>query len=370
MERPGVLPRERAGGVGVSGSTSEPLLAERVLEAISAAVVVADREGIIVYANRAAVSALGDGCTSIVGQELDDALGAGSELRRLVRTAPLAGESRHEVHFAPRRGAAFDAGLTLIRPERAQCPEVGTIVLFRDLDQLGAIEAEMRRTERLGALGRVVGGLAHELRNPLAAVQALAETLNLEIEPGDSRREYADRITAAVRRINDFVTAAVAFADPAVPAIGRQRLVGLVDSALRRASTAGHAVSLAAPSPALAQVAVAVDAGQIGGCLDALLANAREATGPSGRIEVELGSDGRRSGRQWFRVEVRDDGPGVGQADIARIFEPYFTTKPGSMGMGLAVAHSLARLNGGTVELRRSTPAGSCFALALPEAPE
>ena len=350
---------------------SGPHLAQRVLDAMSAAVLAADRAGTVVFANRAAERLLGDGQGSLVGQELDDAMGAGSELRRLVRAVPPDGETRHEVHLAPRGGSSFDAGLTLVRPpaQESGC-EVATIVLFRDLEQLGAIEAEMRRTERLGALGRVVGGLAHELRNPLAAVQALAETLNLEIGRDDARREYADRITAAVRRINSFVTAAVAFADPAVPVVGRHTLGDLVERARRRARGAGREATVVASMPILERIVLAVDAEQVGRCLDALLQNAAEAVAPSGRIEVALAADGRRGGRQWYRIEVRDDGPGVDPADAGRIFEPYFTTKPGSMGMGLAMAHSFARLNGGTLELRASSSDGSCFALVLPEAAE
>ncbi len=350
---------------------SGPHLAQRVLDAMSAAVLAADRAGTVVFANRAAERLLGDGQGSLVGQELDDAMGAGSELRRLVRAVPPDGETRHEVHLAPRGGSSFDAGLTLVRPlaQESDC-EVATIVLFRDLEQLGAIEAEMRRTERLGALGRVVGGLAHELRNPLAAVQALAETLNLEIGRDDARREYADRITTAVRRINDFVTAAVAFADPAVPVVAGHALGDLVERARGRARRAGRETVFVAPLPMLQRVLVAVDAEQIERCLDALLQNAAEAAGYSGRLEVALAADGRRAGRQWFRIEVRDDGPGIDPVDAGRIFEPYFTTKPGSMGMGLAMAHSLARLNGGMLELRASGADGCCFALSLPEAAE
>jgi signal transduction histidine kinase len=237
--------------------------------------------------------------------------------------------------------------------------------LLRALEELAELEEERQRTERLNGLARMVGGLAHELRNPLSAVQALADSLLIQMEPDDPRVEYATRILDAVDRMEAFVRAAARYAQPTPPRPEPQEARQLVASAcerLARDGMGGTVVEAAeGPHPLL------VDGRQIVECLVALLTNAHEAAPAAHEVRIGLGRILDRSNRAWVRFDVVDSGEGIPGDLLPLLFEPFYSTKPGRTGMGLALARNYALLNRGRVEARSTPGRGSSFSLWLPE---
>jgi signal transduction histidine kinase len=231
-------------------------------------------------------------------------------------------------------------------------------------------DVEQRRVERLAAIGQMVAGFAHEIRNPLAAMQALAEALLGEIEEGDPRREYAYRLLALLGRIDRFVRMSLEFGSPPPPSPARhdpRRLVATAIAAIPSGEPPRLRIADDAPL-------VLVDATQLVESLVALLENAVDAAGGTGPVEVSLSRvDGDLLGREHrfaARIDVRDHGPGIPEDQLSRIFDPFYTTKPKGRGLGLAIAQTLVRGNGGRLLVRSTPGVETVFSVVLPEAAE
>lgn len=220
------------------------------------------------------------------------------------------------------------------------------------LTSLQATQAALRQSDKLAALGRMVAGVAHEVRNPLAVIRSSAGLL-LENPANPTACRF---IMEEVDRLDAFVRDLLDFSKP----IEVQRTPTDGDAVLARA------LELAQPHLAAHEVQIEGQMGTVhtdADCLTrlvlGLLVNASEAS--AGRVEVRL------AGR---RIDIVDDGPGVPPEATERIFEPFFTTKATGTGLGLPMASKLAEAIDATLELVPDGGlAGACFRLQLPESP-
>lgn len=337
--------------------------ADVILDAISAGVVAADRMGVVIYANRAARREFQLSEDEIVGRSLRSILPVIEDARSVLAEEPCL-EARHQV-LRPRAGTTpKPLGFTIVRVE-GPADGIAAIVLLRELDEVAALEEERRRGERSRAVGSTIAGLAHQLRNPIASIQALADGLLDRLGPADPGAEYATRILAATRRMEAFVQTAVRFAQAGASAPARAEASELAAEARRRVGP--DAGAAAAPSPER-PLFCHVDRSQVVDCLERLLTNACEAATRPEAVRVSVGRRVDGVGKAWAVLEVADDGPGIGECRIDHVFEPFYTTKPNHLGMGLAFAQRDAAQNGGRIEVAWQPGRGSVFALWLPEA--
>jgi signal transduction histidine kinase len=220
----------------------------------------------------------------------------------------------------------------------------------RGLAQRQALAVAQAEGERLEALALAGAGLAHRVRNPLAAIKGTAQLLAEQGDEGCARRagrilEAGERIDALLSRLLDFARPPEAHAEE----VNLGELAGRVASAVP-----GSVRVEAAPG-----IAAWADAEHVQSILEELLANAR-AFDPEGVLEVEARREGGRG-----VVEVRDRGPGLG-IEAERAFLPYVTGRPAGTGLGLPIVRALARANRGDVTLA-PRPGGGCVArLELP----
>lgn len=337
--------------------------ADVILDAISAGVVAADRMGVVIYANRAARREFQLSEGEIVGRSLRSILPVLEDARSVLAEVPCH-EARHQVLRLRAGTTPKPLGFTIVRVEDP-ADGIAAIVLLRELSEVAALEEDRRRGERSRAVGSTIAGLAHQLRNPLASIQALADGLLDRLGPADPGAEYATRILAATRRMEAFVQTAVRFAQAGAGAPARAEASELAAEARRRVgSDAGAAAALSAERPLFCHV----DRSQVVDCLERLLINACEAATRPAAVRVSVGRRVDAAGEAWAVLEVADDGPGIAEGRIDHVFEPFYTTKPNHLGMGLAFAQRDAAQNGGRIEVASQPGRGSVFALWLPEA--
>jgi two-component system sensor histidine kinase HydH len=337
----------------------------QLIDQIACGCLVIGSTGLVLYTNRAALRILRRPSGEVVRLDILAALGAGEELRPRFDT--LGCDGYLEASLRRGDGTFADIALNIIQAAGGGPAASGMILLLRDQEPRRRLEAELRRVERLSALGRIVAGVAHELRNPLAAVQALAEALDEELDGGDPRRQYTARMLQLLGRVEGFIRTSLEFSQPRMPAPSRQRPAALARSAIQ-AMSADSRPALAV-EVGLQVPEVLVDPQHIVSSLTALLDNALEATGRAARVRVIVGAEIGPDDAVWARIEVRDDGPGVPQEHLARVFDPFFTTKAKGRGLGLALAQTLVGQNGGRLELHSAAGAETVATLLLPGIP-
>jgi two-component system NtrC family sensor kinase len=215
------------------------------------------------------------------------------------------------------------------------------------------------QSEKLAGIGRLAAGVAHEINNPLAVILGYVRLMRKKAE-GPLAEELRIIEEEAVRA-RDIVEGLLDLSRPLPEPRPRVDLRELCDEVAAR--VAGSAPGRTA--------AIAVDGeGEAPGVpaklrqvLVNLVRNAAEAAGPGGRVAVRVSGDAGS-----VRVDVEDDGPGIGDAAAARLFEPFFTTKDRGTGLGLAVSRAIARAHGGDVTGATRASGGACFTLRLPRA--
>jgi two-component system sensor histidine kinase PilS (NtrC family) len=324
-------------------------LQQEILTAMPSGLLTCDAEGRITYVNRAARQILGIGFEEVPGTV--------EELIPGVRTL-FTGRPRSEVTVTTPAGRRT-LGLTV---SALGDPSGPLLVVFQDLTDLRRAEQELQRADRLAELGALSAQLAHEIRNPLAAMRGSAQLLSEGTDPETQR--LIGILTRESDRLDELVRDFLVFARPPPPVLRRCDLDELVR----------QTVDLVSADPLASGIEVTVvegglmaevDRDQIRQLLLNLLRNALAAAGRGGRVRVFFSRTGEE-----VRIHVWDSGGSIATADLPRIFEPFFTKRAGGTGLGLSTVHSIVRAHGGQIRVSSSPGAGTEFVVgfAAPEA--
>jgi signal transduction histidine kinase len=272
------------------------------------------------------------------------------------------------------RALAHDLSAPVPRPPVRELADIGDgiAILARHLSESRQAQErlgrDLARQERLAALGRVVAGVAHEVRNPLASIKL---RLDLAASPASSGGDGAP-LPAAVSGAIAHASAEIARLDGLVAdlltlsgrALGPRAALDVGALARRRAEALAPWAQLRGVKVRVADDAGAAvangDPDRLARAVDNLLRNAVEASPDGGVIDVEV-----RAENGQVRLRVRDRGAGVPEGNAGELFEPFFTTKASGTGLGLAISRAIARAHGGEVDYAREG-AVTLFELTLP----
>lgn len=236
-------------------------------------------------------------------------------------------------------------------------------------EQLDEKNRELARKERLAALGEMAAGVAHEIRNPLAGIELFAGVLARDLGDRPKGAEMARRISRGVRSIEAIVRDILAFARGAQPDVRSVRSADLLDQVVQQTAEPARLRRVAViVEPSCEPSAVRCDAPQIERVLLNLVLNAIEAVDEGGRVVVR--DDGLSHDGLLRRIEVEDDGPGIAEGDLDRVFNPFFTKKDTGTGLGLAIAHRIVEAHGGRLRAGNRPGGGALFTMELPAAEE
>jgi signal transduction histidine kinase len=224
-----------------------------------------------------------------------------------------------------------------------------------------ALEAELRRQDRLVALGKVVSGVAHEIRNPLNSMKLTLQLLDRRLKKGVPVSHEIQESLHEIDRLDMILGRLLAFGRPSMMNRQVQNLAPMIEQAIKMVQDAVRQKGVRMIALGLRDGPTAdVDGPQIVQVLINLLLNAIDASSASGTVRVEVQ---RRD--DTARILVSDTGPGIPEESRPHIFDAYFTTKPNGMGLGLAVSREIVANHGGTLEFETG-PAGTSFILLLP----
>lgn len=237
--------------------------------------------------------------------------------------------------------------------------------LREQADQILEFEDQLRRADRLSALGELSAGLAHEIRNPLGSIRMTAEVLQEGFADSDPRQEFASILIKETERLNLVVNNFLQFAQPA----GSER------ERLDLNETLEDVLQLMAPKLRKHGIALQLEKGEIPPVSGSrglvkqvflnLALNAAQAMPEGGTLTM---ASELRNGR--ISVRVADSGHGIPEADLKRIFNPFFTTREDGTGLGLAITHRIVQSFDGEIAVDSRVGEGTCFRLTFPPATE
>lgn len=344
-----------------------------VLESVDEAMIVADSRGSIEFMNEAAAELTGQSASLAIGLEADKAFEPNPWIVEL-----LAGDVAargHAVHLdgslASRRDddIPVHASATPLREEDGTL--LGTLLTLQDRRHERELEARTREGERLRELETLVAGLAHEIRNPLSGMRGAAQLL--AAQPGADRRveECTSIVVEEIDRLEGLLSQLLELSGAPRVQHAPVNVHKLLDHVIRIEAANDPEISYVRRyDPSLPPVRG--DSDRLTQVLLNLLRNAREVTPAGGAITIETkmettyrlaGGSGR--GR-FLSVEVRDQGAGIPQEDLDKIFSPFFTTKSRGTGLGLAISQRIVSEHGGVLRARNSKEQGATFTVTLP----
>jgi two-component system sensor histidine kinase PilS (NtrC family) len=324
------------------------VLQRQILACMPSGLITCNAAGFVTFVNRAAASILSLEPRLPPGMHVETllpgALGADVRLRRRELTVRTPSGLR-------------TLGLTVTELEGN---EQGTLVVFQDLTELRRIEEDLKRADRLAALGTLAAQLAHEIRNPLAAMRGSAQLLVHDpgTDPGSAK--LVEILLRESDRLSKLVEDFLRFARPPPPTKQELELEVLVAETvdMLRADPIARQVRV---ETALAPLRVPVDADQLRQVLINVVRNAFQAAGEGGEVRVTLGA-----ADELALLRIWDSGGSIPISDLSRIFEPFFSTREGGTGLGLSTAYSIVRAHGGNIRVSSSPREGTEFLIQLP----
>ncbi len=251
--------------------------------------------------------------------------------------------------------------------------------LRQQADTLLRVEDQLRRADRLSAMGQLAAAMTHEIRNPLGGIKGTAEILRDAFPPDHPKAEFVDILVKETDRLNRVVEEFLAYARPREIQEGAE-LVDLADQVRETArflSTPARKAGVTVVTEIGGNAVVVGRPAQLKQVLVNLVLNAVQATPAGGEVRIRMATGPgtvpaaayRQVAGRVARVWVEDDGPGLPDGASHRVFEPFYTTKPEGTGLGLAISRKIAEAHGGILAAENRPSGGARFVLTLPAAP-
>ncbi len=351
----------------------------------STIVAITDQRGIINYVNDEFCRISKYSRTELLGQD-HRIINSGYHSKEFIRelwTTIAAGQVwKGEIRNRAKDGSIYWVDTTIVPFLNSEGKPYQYVAIRHDITQRKLAEeqllqqaAELQRAAQLSFVGELAAGLAHEIKNPLAGIQGGVDILIRRRDKNDPEREALEDMRHEVERIDNTVRALLDRARPRLVSVRAASLTDIVGRAvnlargqLMNAAAHGQRVNLEFEPPA-DPIIIPIDPAQVEDAVLNLIINAIEAADGDGQVEIRVArsqNDRAADFEDEAIVEVSDNGRGISEEDLTRIFNPFFTTRPGGTGLGLPAVRRIARAHGGNIEVRSALGEGSTFTLHLP----
>ncbi len=240
----------------------------------------------------------------------------------------------------------------------------GYIFLFRDMTQLQELKKEVETNRRLAAIGKLAGGVAHEIRNPLSSIKGFATYFAKRYEDAPEDAKTAKIMVQEVERINRSITQLLEFAKPLAVEIRPVELEPLIRHALMLVSHDLEKNNIRSHIQMdTSRNRLPTDPDRMNQVLLNLFMNAVNAMDAGGELMVRVRDT---DGGNGIEMEIEDTGCGIDPEDLDKIFDPYFTTRPQGTGLGLSIVHRIVETLKGEIRVNSIKGQGSTFVIRLP----
>jgi two-component system sensor histidine kinase PilS (NtrC family) len=332
-------------------------LHQDIVRSLSSGLITTTTDGTILTANQAAADILRSTAGALSGKSIDAIMpglgtmltNAKGELRRVDLTVPtVEGERTIGVTVSPLRDVRDNT--------------VGCVINFQDLTELKRLEMHARRTERMATVGQLAAGVAHEIRNPMAAISGSIELLKQSAQTSDDDRALMTIVHREVQRLNVLIGDLLDYANPRPKQTVDFDLASLVQETVQVARGDQNFADIEVTAETDDSLQIHADPAKLRQVVWNLVRNAADAAGSGGKhVRVEA----RRAG-EVAMISVADDGPGIPEHLLGRIFDPFVTTKQKGTGLGLATCHTIIAEHGGRIDVETAPGKGTKMVVTLP----
>jgi signal transduction histidine kinase len=233
------------------------------------------------------------------------------------------------------------------------------IVVMRDTTDLVRLQESVRRGEQLAALGELVAGVAHEVRNPIFGMGLAVDAIQVMLPDDEEFAELASVLRTWLDRLNGLMETLLEYGKTWTIDLRQGNLAEVMDGAVARCRQISPAIAIdASVAPDLPML---MDATRVGQAFDNLITNAVQHSGPEDRVEVSAALQG-----DTIECAIRDRGPGFDLKDLPKIFQPFFTRRRGGTGLGLSIVQRIVDEHGGTVAASNAEGGGALVIVRFP----
>ncbi|WP_069650857.1 two-component system sensor histidine kinase NtrB [Caloranaerobacter ferrireducens] len=236
----------------------------------------------------------------------------------------------------------------------------GVVIVLEDISEIRKLENQVRRAEKLSAIGQLASGIAHEIRNPLGIIKTISQTVIKDIEDTEIK-EGLEIIVHEVDRANMVIKGLLDFAKPNVNQIKIQSIDKLIKEVimLTKKYAQQHGVKIIYTSKV--DIEILIDSEKIKQAFINVIFNSVQAMPEGGCLNISLNIKD-----DWVKVSFEDNGTGIQRNELEKIFEPFYTTKDTGTGLGLAITHRIIDEHDGYIEVSSKPGTGTIFDVFLP----
>lgn len=343
-----------------------------ILESLTTGVIVVNERGAITTFNKAVGEITGESPAYCLGKSTREVFASDiieNVVEQLSQSDPKPPSLDREFTTRSKRKINIRVSASPVRDNRGK--QIGTVIVIQDTTTLKRLEEEVQRNQRLRAMGEMAAGIAHEIRNPLGSIELFASLLKNDLQDDHEKRSLAERICVGVHNMDRIISNVLLFAKSPQPSRQKCDINQLLTEILEFCS------GLVLPDTI--RIVREFGAEDMVGNADTellkqvflnLVRNAIQAMPEGGelRLTTKRSTDPRLNmeNRKFITVIVADTGVGISPDHLAKVFNPFFTTKERGTGLGLAIAHNIVKAHQGIIDVESVEGKGTSFTVKIP----
>jgi len=346
---------------------------DNILNSLPNGIITTDTEGIIVTINQGAEYILNIKSSEHVGKRVDtifqNVLRSDFDIIRCIKS----GENliNYDINLELKNGKISVLGISVSMLKSIKGNIMGAAILITDLTEKKFIENQIARAEQLAALGEMSAGVAHEIRNPLTSIQGFTQLLPKKMHEPEFMQKYVEIVTRETNRLNDIVERFLSFARPRETGFQQCQVEDIIKNCLSLLHYQIEKNGIKVNLKTTGCPSVWGDWQQLEQVFINIILNAIQFMNkPEKKIFIATSSILRKlldnRYKEFVAVRIEDNGSGIPQENIDKIFNPFYTTRPNGTGLGLSITSQIVEKHNGSIEVNSIPGKGTVFIVYLP----
>jgi two-component system sensor histidine kinase PilS (NtrC family) len=354
-----------------------------IIQSLDSGLLTIDPHGKINFVNRTAEKILNQNGEGLKNISIYDLFPKIKEVVEEIKKKPSHSPpdyQRYETYFINHVGKKVHLGFSISPLASPDGLSIGYTLIFQDITNFKEMEEQVKRSDKMAAIGQLAAGMAHEIRNPLTSLGGSIQMLKSELTLDHPNQRLMDIILRESERLNALITDFLLFAQPPKTNKKPWDIRNVLEETIELFTNSqdyheGIHIHRVFPRD---QIQILIDPDQIKQVFWNLLINAAQSMTNGGKISIRLekAHDGllttnpqrptQKRSKQWVKISITDSGNGIPPEDKEKIFEPFYTTKERGTGLGLSIVHKIIENHNGVIKVESEAGKGSTFTLLLP----